>query len=378
MADLWKPTLLDINDKISHTRIKVSSVAAGLEHCLIVSQRGDIYAFGRNHKGQLGLGTTADTNVPTFVAALTRASTVAAGEDHSAATTQMGEVYTWGSADCGKLGHGASMVHSTMGFPKKMKLIDSRITQVSCGPSHTALVGAQGQLYTFGAGWFGRLGHGDMQNQPAPKQIAYVHRQVEGEASQCPRFTEVRCASFHTCAVCDKYSLWIFGKDSLCSETDHVTVPLLFSKISDNLEVLSVAVGANHTLVLSAEGHLWAWGDNSKGQLGLGPQSPSKVFEPVQVKCRNWLDKKSERGTNAMKGCMMSVSCGYQHSLALVDTGDVYGFGLRSGGRLGLAEKMEGKNCCMPEKVDPSWKKVEKETEPEAGEVLEDGERMEI
>ena len=65
-------------------------MALGMEHSLLISTTLELYSWGRNHRGQLGLGTTTDTSEPTFVAALSKASAVAAGEDHSAAITPGG------------------------------------------------------------------------------------------------------------------------------------------------------------------------------------------------------------------------------------------------------------------------------------------------
>eukprot|EP00434_Breviolum_minutum_P011360 symbB.v1.2.010025.t1/scaffold650.1/size176305/4 len=388
LEDLWKPTLLSAVDPISRVKIKVLSVALGMEHCLMISTSLELFSWGRNHRGQLGLGTTTDTSEPTFVAALAKASSVAAGEDHSAGITPGGEVYTWGNAECGKLGHGSSMIRSAMSFPKQINT-EVRVKKVNCGPLHTALIGNNGELLTFGAGWFGRLGHGDMNNQYSPKLVERVLPDSGSELKESPRFLEVTCGSFHTCAVCENFMLWVCGRDYLVCESDHITSPLLFNKIEEpgaqNTEIVTIAAGANHTLCVTRSGNLWGWGDNSKGQLGLGAGSPEHAL-PTLISCKGWRcrdgeTKKSEAtpmdseaGNDAKTPTksgkakariveipeLMSVACGYAHSMAVTDNGDVWAWGLQSGGRLALKTPFDGKSCPIPQKVHPSWKLEEK------------------
>ena len=56
--DFWKPVLLAAIDPLSGSKIKVLTVALGMEHCLMISKNLELFAWGRNHHGQLGLGTT--------------------------------------------------------------------------------------------------------------------------------------------------------------------------------------------------------------------------------------------------------------------------------------------------------------------------------
>ena len=387
LKDLWKPSLLAAVDPISRMKIKVMSVALGMEHCLMISTSHELFSWGRNHRGQLGLGTTTDTCEPTLVAAFPKASSVAAGEDHSAGIAPGGEVYTWGNAECGKLGHGSSMIRSAMSFPKQIGM-ETRVKKVNCGPLHTALIGNNGELLTFGAGWFGRLGHGDMNNQYTPKLVEHVLPDVGSDLKASPRFLEVTCGSFHTAAICEGSMLWLCGRDYLVCESDHITSPFLFKKIEESgatPEIVTVVAGANHTLCVTRSGNLWGWGDNSKGQLGLGGGSPDQVL-PTVISCKGWRGRRSLREAKEVKEVkeneetteitpkakaknakivevpeLMAVACGYAHSMAVTDTGDVWAWGLQSGGRLALKLPFEGKFCPIPQKVHPSWKLVEKQ-----------------
>jgi alpha-tubulin suppressor-like RCC1 family protein len=96
---------------------------------------------------------------------------VAAGCEHLAASTSEGEVLTWGAGYHGQLGHG-----DRENRPRPVKLGrelfgGSAVAMVSCGYQHTMVVTALGRLFTFGAGNFGQLGHGDRNDQDVPVEV---------------------------------------------------------------------------------------------------------------------------------------------------------------------------------------------------------------
>eukprot|EP00931_Biecheleriopsis_adriatica_P066264 TRINITY_DN4065_c0_g1_i1.p1 TRINITY_DN4065_c0_g1~~TRINITY_DN4065_c0_g1_i1.p1 ORF type:complete len:892 (-),score=176.46 TRINITY_DN4065_c0_g1_i1:172-2847(-) len=363
--DFWKPVLLS-------PKMKVLNIALGLEHCLMTTTNMELYSWGRNQFGQLGHGTTDTICEPRQVTALAKANIVSAGEDHSVALTPLGETYTWGNSDSGKLGHGSNMLRSSMGYPKMLKM-EQRMQQVACGQQHTAMIDTSGRLFTFGAGWYGRLGQGSMDNCYSPKRIEQVQKD-EGVLRSAPSWLDVACGSFHTCSIDEKSQLWVWGRDHAILESDHVPIPCLFTQIEEpgvgwKVKVLKVSAGAAHTLCVTAEGNLWGWGDNSKGQLGLGKGSPSHVGEPMIITGKGWTSKAEQ---NSKQGFLMSVSCGHAHSMALVDTGEIWAWGLQCGGRLALIHQTEGKQCMVPHKVEHPWTMVDKsQLEDEDG--IEDG-----
>ena len=240
-----------------------------------------------------------------------------------------------------------------MGFPKQVK-IETRMKSLSCGATHTAVIGNNGELFTCGAGWFGRLGHGDMDNQYSLKLVHAVMPEL-GDSADAPRFAQVTCGSFHTCVLDERSMLWVFGRDYTVCEEDHIKSPLLFKKIEDGTEILSVSAGSSHTLCITAQGSLWGWGDNSKGQLGLGKGSPDQVG-PSLIACKGW----GAPGGAPGKPELVAAACGYAHSMATTDAGELWAWGLQSGGRLALKTPHEGKFCFTPHKVFPSWKLLEK------------------
>lgn len=92
------------------------AVSAGSQSSLVLLENGDLYSFGNNQYGQLGLGDTTDRNRPTKVAALKGVSLITSGYHHSLAVLENGEVYSFGMGGgsyAGQLGHGDSNTRTT-------------------------------------------------------------------------------------------------------------------------------------------------------------------------------------------------------------------------------------------------------------------------
>ena len=163
----------------------VIAVAAGWFHSLALSKDGTVMACGRNSKGQLGLGDTDDRNTFTVVPGLKGVVDIDAGFRHSIAVTLEGEVYTWGKG-CA-LGQGGDEDTRRLS-PAKVTgggLDGVVVVQVAAGFVHSMALTAAGDLYTWGNGVYGRLGHGDVETRSVPNVVGgtgAVKRFVQGVA----------------------------------------------------------------------------------------------------------------------------------------------------------------------------------------------------
>lgn len=130
-----------------------------------------VFMWGRGEDGQLGLGDTSDQDEPTYVDALRGVGVqqIACGSGHTVVLTTEGEVYTWGRGDDGRLGHGDN------GWKYVPRITNSlsgtTVVQVTCGSYHTAAVTQNGELYTWGGGMYGKLGHSNESGQATPKRV---------------------------------------------------------------------------------------------------------------------------------------------------------------------------------------------------------------
>ncbi|XP_077206908.1 putative E3 ubiquitin-protein ligase HERC4 isoform X2 [Paroedura picta] len=149
--------------------IPFAQIAAGGAHSFILSLSGAVFGWGRNKFGQLGLNDENDRYVPNLLKSLRSHKIVyiSCGEDHTAALTKQGGVFTFGAGGYGQLGHN-STGHEIN--PRKVfELMGSTVTQITCGRQHTsAFVPSTGRIYSFGLGGNGQLGTGSTSNRKSP------------------------------------------------------------------------------------------------------------------------------------------------------------------------------------------------------------------
>ena len=104
---------------------------------------------GRGDDGRLGHGDTGWKYVPKITQALhgQMVVQVTCGSYHTAAVTETGELWTWGGGMYGKLGHGNERGESS---PKRVEaLANIPVSQIACGSRHTAVVTTRGDVYTW-------------------------------------------------------------------------------------------------------------------------------------------------------------------------------------------------------------------------------------
>ncbi|XP_038599484.1 probable E3 ubiquitin-protein ligase HERC4 isoform X2 [Tachyglossus aculeatus] len=149
--------------------IPFMQVAAGGAHSFVLTLSGAIFGWGRNKFGQLGLNDENDKYVPNLLKSLRSQKIVyiCCGEDHTAALTKEGGVFTFGAGGYGQLGHNSTSHEIN---PRKVfELMGSIVTQIACGRQHTsAFVPSSGRIYSFGLGGNGQLGTGSTSNRKSP------------------------------------------------------------------------------------------------------------------------------------------------------------------------------------------------------------------
>lgn len=218
-------------------RQRFVSVACGDEHTAAVTSSGKLFVLGNSF-------VSSDDPpwdrlpVPTPMPAGAHVRGVSCGENHVATWTTTGQLYTFGLATSGQLGLGSweslletFTIRSFIQRPQLVTGFDSRsIVSASCGDLFTAALTNDGQLYTWGHGGHGRLGHGAEYSA----------------TSHCWEPQRVRTMSLSS-SVSE-----LSGGD--CS------LPC----------VVEVSCGWSHSVLKLADGRIFAWGQGDCGQLGQG------------------------------------------------------------------------------------------------------------
>ncbi|EOD05350.1 hypothetical protein EMIHUDRAFT_351053, partial [Emiliania huxleyi CCMP1516] len=160
------------------------SVAAGAYHSLALTADGSVWSWGGGFSGQLGHGDEQDQLLPKKIETFAgrRVVAVSVGLYHSIAITADGSAWSWGDGDYGRLGHGDQQDQL---LPKQVEAFaGQRVVAVSAGARHSLATTADGAAWSWGLGGAGRLGHGDQQRQLLPKRVeAFAGRRVVAVAA---------------------------------------------------------------------------------------------------------------------------------------------------------------------------------------------------
>ncbi|XP_010482023.1 PREDICTED: uncharacterized protein LOC104760760 isoform X2 [Camelina sativa] len=312
----------------SNVCLDVHHIACGVKHAALVSRQGEVFTWGDASGGRLGHGMGKDVSGPQLIESLAATSVdfVACGEFHTCAVTMTGEIYTWGDGThcVGLLGHGTDVSHW---IPKRISgpLEGLQVASVSCGPWHTALITSTGQLFTFGDGTFGVLGHGD-------KETVFYPREVESLSGL--RTIAVACGVWHAAAIVEvivtqssssissgKLFTWGDGDKSRLGHGDKESrlKPTCVSALIDH-SFHRVACGHSLTVGLTTSGKIYTMGTTVYGQLG-NPNADGKL--PCLVEDKLTKDSVEE------------IACGAYHVAVLTSRNEVFTWGKGANGRLG-------------------------------------------
>ncbi|GFQ07195.1 probable E3 ubiquitin-protein ligase herc2 [Phtheirospermum japonicum] len=168
---------------------------------------GKLFTWGDGDKGRLGHGDKESKLVPTCVAALVEPNfcQVACGHSLTVALTTSGHVYTMGGPVYGQLGN--PQADGKLPSRVEGKLAKSFVEEIACGAYHVAVLTSRTEVYTWGKGANGRLGHGDTDDRNSPTLV---------EALKDKQVKSVACGANFTGAIC--LHKWVSGVDqSMCS-----------------------------------------------------------------------------------------------------------------------------------------------------------------
>lgn len=200
----------DTLERTAPTRLEVPEneqilfVDCGYCHVAVVSENGKLFTAGHGGDGALGLGGKLDRNKLCHVTALdgitidNASCSLGERHGHTLVCTKTGEVFSWGDGYKGKLGHGDQ---ESKELPTKINPASfggEYVKTVKCGGIHSVAVTCEGGVFTWGCGSDGRLGH------PESKGHRYlfrsdIPRKVDGLSKPS---SVVDCSYYHTVALC--------------------------------------------------------------------------------------------------------------------------------------------------------------------------------
>ncbi|XP_053407428.1 uncharacterized protein LOC123565052 isoform X2 [Mercenaria mercenaria] len=273
-----------------HTlQIKVTSVACGMQHTIALTNQG-LYGWGSSKYGQVGLGTKHLYMRPMPIEEMSKVMCIAidCGQYHTVALTDDAQVYSWGWGVHGQLGHGDTEERLV---PKLITSFSNQsIIKIATGYCHTLALTLQGELYAFGCGFFGQLGLGTSIKHTLPVKVSAIPEKIITMATKF----------FHCVAVDNHNHVYQWGShphglrhfvhsqrrarqsgQSNFEQADGHLRPRLVDTTYVNGRIKQVVCGSFHSCIVTKDGDVYTWGRNLDGQLGNGTRQDVRIPQMV-------------------------------------------------------------------------------------------------
>ena len=322
------------NELAFHT---IASSSGPGVHTLGLMSDGTVWAWGYNHYGELGNNTNTNSHVPVQVldptdptGFLTGIVSISAGYLHSLALKSDGTVWAWGYNQYGQLGNNTntdSWVPVQVKDPTGTEVLIG-IASVKAGVYSSLALKSDGTVWAWGHNYYGELGN----NTNTPSNLPVQVLDPTDPTGFLTGIVSVSAGGLHSLALKSDGTVRAWGYNQygqLGNNTDTDSWVPVQVKDPTGTEVLigiaSVKAGGYFSLALKSDGTVFAWGYNFYGELGNGTNTNSNL--PVQVSA-GFIDHTYLTG-------IVSISAGFDHSLALKSDGTVWDWGYNYYGELG-------------------------------------------
>jgi alpha-tubulin suppressor-like RCC1 family protein len=307
-------------------RTTVAKPAAGMQHLLVFANKA-VNAGGQNVFGQLG------TSTPPQVSSLDNQVTeVAAGDYTSFAVKNNGTLWVWGSNQYGARGDGSSggNIASPIQVP-----IPNRISTPSRRGKHAVAVGAgvyaaidtEGQVWTWGVNWNGRLGDGTANPRYTPARVQ--KSPIPGD--YLTGIISIAAGGGTLAALDSDGAVWTWGAGADGAlgngSTNDSYYPVQVLQTDGNnsgrplVGINEIACGSSgFCIALARYGVVFGWGNNEFSQLGIQAGGSLSIATPINIRPGNPID---------------AIAAGSAHAIARCADGNVYGWGYNGRGQLG-------------------------------------------
>jgi alpha-tubulin suppressor-like RCC1 family protein len=272
----------------------------------------ELYGWGENANGRLGIGSSVDQLSPYLIDAATDYVQVALGAAFGLGLKSDGTLWSWGLDTSGQLGIGPTELYDPsvdviQGSESPLQVgTDSDWAFVSTGVGCAFAVGIKttGTLWAWGYNGEGQLGQNDIDTRYKPVQV--------GSATD---WASADCGGNLVFLIKTNGELWrigdhpaVFGADALVPE-----------QVGSDTDWASVSCSTNHVMAIKTTGTLWTMGENDLGELGLGDTTPRTSMTQIGA-LTTWA----------------KVSTGSTSTVAIKTDGTMWSWGWNTSGCLGL------------------------------------------
>lgn len=339
-------------------------LGCGFHHSMALTYSNELYVWGSNEFGQLGLDDTVNRNSPQKIN-ITNVKQFSCGSYHSMILTYSGKIYVWGNNDCGQLGLGDFLNRST---PQKLSGADlPKFKQIVCQDNCSLAITETNEIYVWGYNNNGQLGLGDRDNRNTPHKLNFDHS-VDVK--------EIICGDKCSIALTYSNEVYVWGNNrngqlGLGDYNDRYTPHKLIFP-AEREKIKQIVRGDYHSMAITNSNEVFIWGYNRYGQSGFGftieQNTPQKLnvpnikqifsgfFYSMVLTSTEW--SKDLYGWGYSRDIALSISdyynriisqepvlrnvkeivCGGMHLMVLTESNEVYVWGENDKGQLGLGD----------------------------------------
>jgi alpha-tubulin suppressor-like RCC1 family protein len=266
--------------------IFVKKVACGYNHTLALTSNKVIYSWGNGKYGCLGNSNSESNFTPKIILfdiekiSLKDIKFIGAGMYYSVATDGR-NIYTWGCGNNGRLGHGDEY---SLSYPKRIKFFEEKDLSIkffSCGDTHTLAIDDDDYCYSWGSGTYGKLGHGNNLDYNVPKKI---------DSLRNSKIDIVSCGSNDSMVVTSDLKIYVFGKNTggflgtTLPPDKNIIIPCMMNIFIEDpkLGINEASMGSIHLLIKFSNGDLLTMGSSLNGISGI-PGMKDRIKIPTKI-----------------------------------------------------------------------------------------------
>jgi alpha-tubulin suppressor-like RCC1 family protein len=225
----------------------MAAISAGGWHAMALDRSGQLWAWGHNEQGQLGLGHHENSTEPQPVPG-SPFRAMSGGLLHSLALDPTGRVWSWGRNDEGQLGRSGLQE-----FPESVTLPrDVRMQAIAAGGAHSLALAEDGTVWGWGHNGYRQIGPRSPETGLAPQPIGGL-----------PAIRSIAGGTYHSLALAENGEVWFIGREP-------VSLTPLMARVEGLADVKAIGAGRQHSLAVTGSGDLFVWGADLATVGGMG------------------------------------------------------------------------------------------------------------
>lgn len=296
-----------------HKTPSIHSVSAGESHSLVLLNDGTVWGWGSNSYDQLGIEDPKGSVVPVQLQDLHDICVISAGSNHTVALDAQGFVWTWGqygSHQTYRLNRGNTVVLS-LSKPIILPGLNN-IVMVASGNHHSLALDNLGRVWAWGQNGYGQLGDGTVDATSEPVLIKGLDNVVS-----------ISAGALHSLALKSDGTVWGWGNNLMRQLGPNLGREVLSPSKIDGVEnITQISGGFGHSVALAKDGRVWIWGV-------IDWTSIPEITDDIVV------DQYYDPTLLEFPSPAIAVGSGSDHSIVLLENGQVWAWGTNTFGQLG-------------------------------------------